>query len=281
MQLQLPEQLWRYCPNSRAERLRFADSRRDFTPFVTEVSSEDGGAPPANSEFVLKALLEMPKMYPYPEEDDEPQGGIDAAFREALAANLTMEIQTASGYYQKCNEVSVAAFSVEGPLPVAQLRCLAPGMPGGTYGVRALLDSYGFSSSAALSVPLEVSGLSPAASSLAGGRLVTITGSGFPLEAVAVEVLIADVPAEVVSSAGDAIVIATPELSEGEWNVTVRGFLQEEPLNAGILRASVGLTPVLEGLTPQRGSSAGGTAIELRLSNVPQGDLSLDPLPPW
>ena len=219
---------------------------------------------------MLKALLEMPKMYPYPDEE-----GIEtAAFQEALAANLTMEIQTASGY-QQCNQVSVASFSIEGHLPVAQLQCSAPGMPGGTYGVRALLNSFGFSSTATLRIPLEVSGLSPAVSSLSGGRLVTITGSGFPLEADAVEVMVADVPAEVISSTGDAIIIATPELSEGEWNVTVRGFLQEESLNAGILRASVDLTPVLEGLMPQRGSSAGGTTIELSLSNVPQGEATV------
>lgn len=104
---------------------------------------------------------------------------------------------------------------------------------------------------------LELSDITPGQGDVAGGTLVTLTGSGLANADVTVD----SIPAEVVSASDTTVVIRTPAHSAGTADVTVSRDGMSQTLDDAFT-----YTETLEvwGFSPVRGSVAGGTFVEVR-----------------
>jgi len=145
------------------------------------------------------------------------------------------------------------------------LICLAPANASGTADIQ-LTNSNGQASMAAAYfyyIPLELNSVSPPQGIAAGGTDLTLTGSGFTFESLAPDAVRIDgVPAlNLVVVDDSTITCTTPPGTGGESvQVSVSNSTSEASMAAGFFYIE---EPTLGGLTPNSGTSLGGTTVTL------------------
>ena len=153
-----------------------------------------------------------------------------------------------------------------------------PGLAAGTWQLYVSLSPHGSSNSVNVTVPHTVTGITPTSGSDAGGLLVTITGTGFSDAAADVAVQLSGADCAVVSTNATAITCLTGR-SLAKAQATPGGAGSSEvavqPSAFAPLRTAAGLTfqyisaPVVTGVSPPRGSTAGGTDVVITGSRFP------------
>jgi IPT/TIG domain len=109
--------------------------------------------------------------------------------------------------------------------------------------------------------PPTVSGISPASGPVAGGTLLTITGSGFT---TAGTVSIGGITVSTFTVVDDTrITLVTPAHIEGDAAVTVTNPGGTSPAGPVFTYLTPGSTTVVNGLSPARGPAAGGTRVTI------------------
>jgi hypothetical protein len=134
-------------------------------------------------------------------------------------------------------------------------------MAAGTYGLFLSLPRLGNSNAINVSVAYTVTEISPPTSSLAGGLRVTIFGTGFAQIPAAVKVSIGGSPCDVVSARSTAIECITPRGAPGAAAVAVAPSPHVGLETAPGLQFQFVAAPVVTGVSPPRGSTAGGTPV--------------------
>eukprot|EP00741_Cyanophora_paradoxa_P015378 tig00020876_g14844.t1 len=153
---------------------------------------------------------------------------------------------------------------------------LSAGRAGPSQRVSVLFADRGYATVAPttrFTVPLSVFAIAPATSSFAGGQSVTIDGNGFdPAAHNATGVTICGAPCRVTSSSYTSLVCVTGRVSSnttGACRIVVSVFNSPEAaaVNATFTNVtfaySAASTPTVVSVTPNRGSTAGGTVITL------------------
>ena len=122
-----------------------------------------------------------------------------------------------------------------------------------------------------MSVPLRVSSVSHNQSSAAGGLPVTITGHGFSKDPADVSVTFANssvaYEGTVLSSSNDTLLVRTPRVPEALNADTTLSIIITPTRGAPATTTGydvtfeTGLAPSITNISPNRGSTAGGTTI--------------------
>lgn len=162
---------------------------------------------------------------------------------------------------------------------VLHLSAVVPdNLPGGHYEIQAQVPRVGYSNPVNITVPYNITGMSPSSGSTAGGQLVTISGNGFAADVSAISVLIAGVPCAVQSatattiecktgpvetiSAGRRLLSGSNNSAPAVLQVQVSAFAPMVSVENVVYSYAEG--PVVDSVTPTRGSSAGGTAVVIK-----------------
>jgi hypothetical protein len=171
-------------------------------------------------------------------------------------------------------QVTVTSINSSDTTHILSLSATMPdNLPGGHYAIQATVAPIGHSNSVNITAPYEITGISPTSGSMAGGQLVTISGTGFSTDIAAVRAIIAGVPCAVESATPTAIECRTGpvEAAPGDYSIILAtpAVLQVQPSAFAPLVAVQGVMysyvegPTVDSITPTRGSTAGGTPVAI------------------
>ncbi|GAQ89759.1 hypothetical protein KFL_005590010 [Klebsormidium nitens] len=143
--------------------------------------------------------------------------------------------------------------------------CNAPALPAGTYPVFVNSVGLGLSSGTpTLSVPLTVTSVQPTKGGLAGGLVMTISGTGFSSNITDYSIVIGGARCLVLTSSVTGVSCLTGAAAAGMRPIQVSmGAYYFNNTAFGAFEYRLDLTPQLAAVSPTRGSTAGGTLVTL------------------
>ena len=153
------------------------------------------------------------------------------------------------------------------------ITCTAPTMPAGSYQVHVLVQQYGFADATgdnSLSYLLTIESFSPTTGGNGGGITVTIEGDGFPdlssnnSTSVVVALCNNQVQCSVTQSSNNRLMCELNANSQSEQNCSITiAYNGMSDTSSELFQFSSLLTPLITGLSPTVGGTAGGTIVSL------------------
>lgn len=260
------------CNVKESDRERIVCEIRPHTAATVDVSIEvqnEEGATLANAFEYSKSMTPAIELnYKGSRSPHEP---FDVEF--SLSAGAEVEDFTViEGFIgrQKCKELNHSG---------STYTCRVGGLPAGNYELAVVDGNLGAAENSSIRISLDVDAAMPMNGSVGGGTLLTISGNGFDDDNKDANVV--DVEGEkciIEWSTAVEIACRVPrsplQNSTTAVNVTVRTSAfqdSRDSINAGQFEYRLDRTPTIASINPRRGSTAGGTELNIQGQNLDMG----------
>ena len=184
-------------------------------------------------------------------------GAIEGNFVVSDSAAVKIELGDAT-----CSISTYTTAAVQFTCPSAHLA--------GTYPIRMLVTPLGYAvgETKSLTYGLQVTGVSPISGSLGGGQTITISGEGFGSSAANIVVRIGGLPCTVLTAAGAYVTCQTSSTrtafsATANVSIVQSGSVIASAASSALYSFSDALTPRVTSVSPNRGSTAGGTMLTI------------------